>query len=104
MSDATTSLLVLGVTVVLFVGNRLPVGAVAVLCPLALLVTGQVDAATVVGGFGDPVVVFIACLFILAGGLEQSGVTAWAGRQVAARARGRAVAGCWSRSWPSRPS
>lgn len=94
MSDATTSLLVLGVTVVLFVGNRLPVGAVAVLCPLALLVTGQVDAATVVGGFGDPVVVFIACLFILAGGLEQSGVTAWAGRQVVARAgtsRGRVL-------------
>ena len=94
MSDATTSLLVLGATVALFVWNRLPVGAVAVLCSLALLVTGLVDAATVVAGFGDPVVVFIACLFMLAGGLEQSGVTAWAGRQVVARAgtsRGRLV-------------
>jgi len=85
VSDATTSLLVLGGTVALFVWNRLPVGAVAVLCSLALLVTGLVDAATVVAGFGDPIIVFIACLFVLAGGLEQAGVTAWAGRQVVAR-------------------
>lgn len=92
MSDATLSLIVLGATVALFVWNRLPVGAVAVLCSLALLVTGLVDAATVVAGFGDPIIVFIACLFILAGGLEQAGVTAWAGREIVARAgtgRGR---------------
>ncbi|MFC6448643.1 SLC13 family permease [Cellulomonas gelida] len=92
MDDATLSLIVLGATVALFVWNRLSVGAVAVLCSLALLVTGLVDAGTVVAGFGDPIIIFIACLFILAGGLESSGVTAWAGRAIVARAgtgRGR---------------
>ncbi|HEY0189260.1 MAG TPA: SLC13 family permease [Cellulomonas sp.] len=86
MSDATLSLLVLAGTVVLFVWNRLPVGLVAVLSTLALYAVGLVDATTAVSGFGDPVVVFIACLFVIADGLESSGVTAWAGRVLVARA------------------
>lgn len=86
MSDATLSLIVLVATVALFIWNRLPVGLVAVLCALVLYVTGLVDAATAVSGFGDPVVVFIACLFVIADGLESSGVTAWAGRVLVARA------------------
>ncbi|MDM7854153.1 SLC13 family permease [Cellulomonas alba] len=80
MSDATLSLVVLAGTVALFVWNRLPVGLVAVLSALAVYATGLVDAPTAVGGFGDPVVVFIAALFVIAAGLERSGVTAWAGR------------------------
>ena len=80
MSDATLSLVVLGCVVVLFVWNRLPVSLVAILTALALYATGLVDAATAVSGFGDPVVVFIATLFVLSEGLEASGVTAWVGR------------------------
>ena len=80
MSDATLSLVVLGVTVALFVWNRMSVGVVAILSALALFATGLVDATTAVSGFGDPVVVFIACLFVLAAGLESAGVTAWVGR------------------------
>ena len=67
-------------TVALFVWNRLSVGVVAILSALALFATGLVDATTAVSGFGDPVVVFIACLFVLAAGLESAGVTAWVGR------------------------
>jgi len=66
VSDATLSLVVLGATVALFVWNRLSVGVLAILCALALFATGLVDATTAVSGFGDPVVVFIACLFVLA--------------------------------------
>lgn len=94
MSDATVSLLVLAGTVALFVWNRLPVGLVAVLSALAVYATGLVDARTAVAGFGDPVVVFIACLFVVAAGLERSGVTAWAGRALVGHAgtrRGRLV-------------
>jgi di/tricarboxylate transporter len=92
VSDATLSLIVLAGTVALFVWNRLPVGLVAVLSALAVYATGLVDARTAVSGFGDPVVVFIACLFVIAAGLERSGVTAWAGRALVEHAgtdRGR---------------
>jgi di/tricarboxylate transporter len=86
VSDATLSLIVLAATVALFVWNRLSVGLVAVLSALALYAVGLVDAETAVAGFGDPVVVFIACLFVVADGLESSGVTAWAGRVLVDRA------------------
>ena len=77
MSAATLSLVILATTVVLFVWNRLPVEVVALGCALTLLFTGLVDAGTVFSGFGDPVIVFIAALFVVSEGLESSGVTAW---------------------------
>ena len=84
MSPSTTSLLVLAVTIVLFVWNRLPVGVVAVLTALALYLTGLVDATTALAGFGDPVVVFIASLFIVSEALDATGVTTWAGQRLIA--------------------
>ncbi len=86
MSDATLSLIVLGAAVALFVWNRLPVAVVAVLTALALAATGVLTEQQALAGFGDPVVLFIASLFVLSDGLEASGVTAWAGRQLLARA------------------
>ncbi|UZN03798.1 SLC13 family permease [Cellulomonas sp. S1-8] len=86
MSDATVSLLILAACVGLFVWNRLSVGVVAILTALALYATGLVDAAQAVAGFGDPVVIFIATLFVLSEGLESSGVTAWVGQQLVQRA------------------
>ncbi|KQY22222.1 citrate transporter [Cellulomonas sp. Root485] len=86
MSDATLSLLVLAGCVGLFIWNRLSVGVVAILTALALFATGLVTATEAVAGFGDPVVVFIASLFVLSEGLESSGVTAWAGQQLITRA------------------
>ena len=77
MSAATLSLVILATTVVLFVWNRLPVEVVALGCALTLLFTGLVDSGTVFSGFGDPVIVFIAALFVVSEGLESSGVTAW---------------------------
>lgn len=80
MPDAYVSLIILGCAIVLFVWNRLPVGAVAIITALGLLATGVIDADTAVAGFGDPVVIFIATLFVLSEGLEASGITAWAGQ------------------------
>ena len=37
-------------------------------------------------GFGDPVVIFIATLFVVSEGLDATGVTAWAGQQLIGRA------------------
>jgi di/tricarboxylate transporter len=85
VSDSAWCFVVLGVVVALFVWNRFSVGLVAVFAALALYATGVVDATTAVAGFGDPIVVFIAGLFVVAEGLEATGVTAWAGQQLLAR-------------------
>lgn len=86
MSDATLSLTVLGVVIVLFVWNRLPVEVVALGSAIVLYATGVISAEQVFSGFGDPVVLFIAGLFVVSTGLTAAGVTTWAGQQLAARA------------------
>lgn len=85
MNDATLSLLILAGTVALFVWNRLSVGTVALLTALALYLAGVLDVQQVVGGFGDPVVIFIATLFIVSEGLDATGVTTWAGQLITKR-------------------
>lgn len=82
MTDSTITLVVLGASIALFVWNRLPVGFVAILTAFALLVTGQIGSTSLVSGFGDPVVVFLATLFVISAGLEETGVTAWAGERL----------------------
>ncbi|WP_460655196.1 SLC13 family permease [Kribbella endophytica] len=76
------SLLILGLTVALFVWNRLPVEVVAVLTALALWATGVLDFTAVLAGFGDPVVIFIATLFVVSEAVDSTGVTAWAGQTI----------------------
>ena len=80
MDDATTALVVLALVVALFVWNRLSVGVVAILAALALWATGLVTTDEAVAGFGDPVVVFIATLFVVSEAIDSTGVTTWAGR------------------------
>jgi di/tricarboxylate transporter len=82
MDDATLSLLILGLTIVVFVWNRLPVELVAFLGAIALWVTGVLDFTEILAGFGDPVVIFIAALFVVSEGIDSTGVTAWAGQAI----------------------
>lgn len=91
MSDAWVSLLVLAGTIGLFVWNRLPVGLVAVLSALALYVTGLLDVQAATAGFGDPIIAFIAALFVVSEGLDATGVTAWVGNALVRRAGARRV-------------
>ncbi|MFN8168511.1 MAG: SLC13 family permease [Candidatus Nanopelagicales bacterium] len=82
MEQSTISLLVLLAVIVVFVWNRLPVAAVAVLTSLTLYLTGVLTADQALSGFGDPVVVFIASLFVVSEGIDSAGVTTWAGRRL----------------------
>jgi len=82
MDDGTLSLVILGLTVALFVWHRLPVEVVAVLTALALWATGVVGFPEILAGFGDPVVIFIATLFVVSEGIDSTGVTAWAGQVI----------------------
>ena len=85
MTDATTSLVILGVVVVLFVWNRIPVEIVAIGSALALYFTGVLDLRQALAGFGDPAVILIAALFVVSEGLDATGVTTWVGQALAAR-------------------
>ncbi|MFF1868329.1 SLC13 family permease [Streptomyces sp. CB03911] len=90
MSDAAVCLTVLAAVVVLFVWNRLPVEAVAFGSALVLYATGVLDAGEVFAGFGDPVVTFVAALFVVSAALQATGLTAWAGRRLTGRGGGPA--------------
>jgi di/tricarboxylate transporter len=72
--------------VVLFVSNRVPVVLVAIGTALALYGTGVLTLGESLAGFGDPAVIFIASLFVVSAGLDATGVTAWAGQILVARA------------------
>ena len=86
MSQSTITFLILAVTVAVFVWDHLPVGVVAFGVALSLWATGVLDLEQSLGGFGDPTVIFIAALFVVSEGLDSTGVTAWAGQQLIARA------------------
>jgi di/tricarboxylate transporter len=86
MSDIAIVFVILGVVVGLFIWDRLPVILVCVGCGLALWAAGLVSLEQALAGFGDPVTVFVASLFVVGAGLEATGVTAWAGQALMRRA------------------
>jgi len=82
MNDIAITFAVLLALVVLFVWGRFPVEVVGIGAALALAATGVLTVEQSLAGFGDPVIIFIATLFVVSEGLESSGVTAWAGQQL----------------------
>lgn len=88
MVESVIVLLIIGVGVLLFVWNRIPAVVVGVMMLLAFFLTDILDLKEAVGGFGDPVVVMVFGLFIVAGGLESAGVTTWAGKKLVLASRG----------------
>ena len=81
----TIVLTILVLAVVAFMSNRVPMGIVALGVALALWGTGILTLNQSLAGFGDPVVIFIAALFVVSESLDSTGVTAWAGQQVISR-------------------
>ncbi|MCE6960612.1 anion permease [Cereibacter sphaeroides] len=80
MSDIWTVFAIVGVIVVLFIWDRLPVIAVCMIAALSLWATGILTLNQSMAGFGDPAIIFVASLFVVSAGLEATGVTAWAGQ------------------------
>jgi di/tricarboxylate transporter len=92
LSHIAITFTIVAAVVVLFVWDRLPVVIVALGTALALYATGVLNLGQALAGLGDPTVIFIASLFVVSAGLEATGVTAWAGQLLIARAgksRGR---------------
>lgn len=88
MSDSTIALLILGGVIVLFMVNRLPVGLVALAVPVVLWATDLMGLDEAFSGYGDPVIIFIAALFVVSDGIDSAGLTTWAGQQLSSIAGG----------------
>ena len=61
-------------TIILFISDRIRVDAVAILVIIALLLSGILSPKDAVAGFGNPLIILIAGLFIVGEGLLQTGV------------------------------
>jgi hypothetical protein len=63
-----------------FIWIRTPPAIVLTGVSLAVFFTGILRANQALGGFADPIVIFISSLFVVAAGLEASGITIWSGQ------------------------
>ena len=77
-----TVLILLLVALVLFATERIPVDIVSLLLVLALILTGTLTVSEALAGFGHDVVITIASLFVLTGGLVKTGIVEAIGRRL----------------------
>lgn len=91
MEQSTIVLIIIALAVGLFIWNRLPAVVVGILMILAFFLTGILELRQAVAGFGDPVVVMLFGLFVVAAGLESAGVTTWAGQKLVEASKGSVV-------------
>ncbi len=68
------TLVILGVAIVLFISERLRVDLVALLVLSALALSGLVTPGEALSGFSNPAVITVWAVFIIGGGLSQTGV------------------------------
>jgi di/tricarboxylate transporter len=74
------ALLVVGL--ILFATERIPIEIVSILLVIALVITNTLTAAEAFAGFGNDIVITIAGLFILTGGLAKTGLVDLVGRRL----------------------
>ena len=86
MDPIVSTLLILVLAIIAFVSGKVPLGVAAIGVALALFFTGVLTLPEAFAGFGDSTVIFIAALFVVSDALDATGVTAWAGHKVIARA------------------
>src|ERR1041384_5533558 len=70
------------VALVLFSLERIPIEVVSLLLVIALVLTNTLTAAEAFAGFGNDIVITIAGLFVLTGGLAKTGVIDLVGRRL----------------------
>src|SRR5215217_3993770 len=77
-----TVLALLFVALVLFSTERIPIEIVAILLVMTLVITNTLTVTEAFAGFGNDIVITIAGLFILTGGLARTGVIDLIGRRL----------------------
>ena len=84
-------LVLLAVTIALFVSDRFRLDGIAVAVILALMLSGILTPGEALAGFGDPVVVLIALLFVVGDVLFRTGVAFVAGNWLSNTAGGAEI-------------
>src|SRR5919199_100867 len=69
-----TVLVLLLVALVLFGTEKIPIDVVTILLVIGLVLTGTLNVSEAFAGFGNDIVITIAGLFVLTGGLVKTGV------------------------------
>jgi di/tricarboxylate transporter len=80
--DIIFVLLILGIALVLFVTEVVPMDVVSLLVLGTLAATGLVSPNQAISGFGNPAVVTVWAMFILSEGMTRTGIANLLGRQV----------------------
>lgn len=75
----TLTFIILGITVVLFMTNKLRADLVAILALLAFVLTGILTPVEALSGFSNSVVIMIAALFVIGAGILRTGLAQMAG-------------------------
>ncbi|NNK91723.1 MAG: SLC13 family permease [Acidimicrobiia bacterium] len=83
--------LVLGLTIALLMWGRFLVELVAVGSLLALFLFDVISLDVALSGFSNPTVILIGTLFIVGEGLSRTGITAFVGEKLIARAGGNPI-------------
>ena len=86
MSPIAITLLLLLLAIILFGSEKLPVDIVGILLVITLVATQVLKIDEAVAGFGNDVIITIAGLFILVGGLIKTGTVDLIGRRLHALA------------------
>ncbi|HEX9927028.1 MAG TPA: SLC13 family permease [Pyrinomonadaceae bacterium] len=82
MNPIAVTLILLLVAVILFALEKIPVDIVAILLVIGLVMTGVLTIQEGVAGFGNDIIITIAGLFILTGGLVKTGIVDEVGRRL----------------------
>jgi len=85
-------LVILGVSLILFISEVIPMDVVALLVLGTLAITGLVDANGAFAGFSNSAVITVWAMFILSEGLTRTGIADVIGRQVMRLAGRREIA------------
>ncbi len=82
MSPIAITLILLLVAVVLFATEKIPVDIVGILLVIGLVMTNVLTMQEGLSGFGDNVIIIIAGLFVLTGGMVKTGIVDLIGRRL----------------------
>ena len=80
MTPSVIATLVFAVSVTLFVSGRLPMGWIALAVPLALHLTGIIEAQEVFSSLTSPSIILVLAMGVIGAGLFRTGMASWLGR------------------------